>query len=212
MLRGKQFRQFSEQVKLELAGDGLGHVLAELPATHTPLNSRREIFRHRNADFTSCTSMLDFHSHVANDDVRRIRLRTTVREAQPLKQGTGWTLLSDLEDSQSFNGTPGVVPQCGRCEELAKFSRLMRVERTEKGKRVLHKIIPLLRLDWLRTHEIMLPAVANQTQSSCAQGVRHARRAVGWGHRTHTYPPDQAIQSTGGPVILVGLTVAPAVM
>jgi hypothetical protein len=160
MLRGKQFRQFSEQVKLELAGDGLGHVLAELPATHTPLNSRREIFRHRNADFASCASMLDFHSHVANDDVRRIRLPATAREAQPLKQGTGWTVLGDLEDNQSFNGTPGVVLQCARCEELAKFSRLMRVERTEKGKRLLHKIIPLLRLDWFGTHEIMLPAVA----------------------------------------------------
>lgn len=40
----------------------------------------------------------------------------------------------------------------------------MRVERTEKVKCLLHKVIPLMRLDWLSTHELMLPAVANQAQ------------------------------------------------
>lgn len=112
MLRGQQSGQFSKQVKLELARDSLGHVLAELPAAHTLLDSRREIFRHRNADFASCSSVLDFHSHTADDDVRRIRLAVRVWEAQPLKQGAGWTLLGGLEDSQSFKGTPGVILRC----------------------------------------------------------------------------------------------------
>lgn len=131
MLSSQQRRQLGEQVHLELAGDSLTHVLAELPAAHTPLDSRREILRHRNADFTSCSGLLDFQSHITADDVRPTPLPATVGESQPLKQSASWTLLGGLEDNQSFNSTPCIAVQRARSEERAKFSWLTCVERAE---------------------------------------------------------------------------------
>ena len=53
--------------------------------------------------------MSDFHSHVADDDVRRISLPAMVWGTQPVKQGAGWTLLGDLEEGKGLYGTPGVL-------------------------------------------------------------------------------------------------------
>ena len=91
--------------------------------------------------------MLDFRNHVADDDIRPMRFSAKVLEPEQLKQSSGWMLLSigDLEDGKSFNSAPGVVLQSARREQTAQFSRLMRVERTEKPKRSLPAIEPAWR-------------------------------------------------------------------
>ncbi len=45
---GQQLGQLVEQVKFELAGNCLGHILAELPPANAQLDSGREILRHRH--------------------------------------------------------------------------------------------------------------------------------------------------------------------
>ena len=57
MLRREQFRQFGKQIQFELPGNSLGHILAELSAPDSLLNSGREILWHRNADLTGWASL-----------------------------------------------------------------------------------------------------------------------------------------------------------
>ena len=63
MLRGKQRRQFIEQVHFELPGDGLGYILAELAAPDSLLDSRGEIRWHGHADLARRASILNLGNY-----------------------------------------------------------------------------------------------------------------------------------------------------
>lgn len=70
MLSGKQFRQFSQQVQFELTGDGLGHILTELPPPHAALHSSREVFGHRDTDLVGWPGVFDVRNDATGDDIR----------------------------------------------------------------------------------------------------------------------------------------------
>lgn len=50
MLGIEQFGQFNQEIQLQLPGNGLSHVVAELTLPHPLLDSRRQSFRQRDAD------------------------------------------------------------------------------------------------------------------------------------------------------------------